>query len=62
MKYLQGSFSVGGSASENHDKVFGAPLPATRAARLRGCTCESADTRDPQCPLHPSDVKEEHSA
>lgn len=48
-------FSVPGSGSDNHRRVFGPPPMASQAARLEGCTCEDAVTWTLGCPVHPPD-------
>ena len=52
-KFANPRFSVGGSGSDNHDRIFGPPPMASARARLDGCTCPDAVTWALGCPVHP---------
>lgn len=53
-KFSRPSFSVPGSGSDEHDRIF-TPPPASNAARRMGCTCRDATSTSVGCPVHPLD-------
>jgi hypothetical protein len=54
-KFSQPRFSVPGSGSEEHNRIFGPPPPGSQAARRQGCTCRDATSTSLGCPVHPLD-------